>query len=212
MKDSVITQVLRWLRAGYPDGVPPKDFTPLLALLRRNLDEAEFDTVIDEIERHDPDLVRVSDIHTAIGRVSDAAADEAELRQVASRLAAAGWPLSSGANRLVNGDSKEGVSPIDGVPSGTGMVAKALRWLRVGYPTGVPASDTVPLVQLLRVRLSEADVFVVAQAIVAKTETNTLLTPAEIEQRATEALGGRPSDEDLERVRARLAAGQWDVA
>jgi hypothetical protein len=212
MSESVIVQVLRWLRAGYPEGVPPKDFTPLLALLRRNLSEDDFDAVIDEIERHDPELVRVSHIRAAIARVSDAAPDDAELRQVASRLAAAGWPLSSGANRLVQGEPPEGVSPIDGVPSGTGMVGKALRWLQQGYPTGVPAADTVPLVHLLRVRLSEADVFAVAEAIVAKTEKGTSLTPQQIEARATEALGGRPSEEDLDRVRARLAASDWSVA
>lgn len=212
MSQSVIAQVLRWLRAGYPEGVPPKDYTPLLALLRRNLDEGEFDGVVDEIARNDPELISVSHIRNAIGRVSDAAPDESELRQVAARLAAAGWPLSSGAHRLVRGDPEEGVSPIDGVPSGTGMVAKALRWLRVGYPTGVPATDTVPVVHLLRVRLSEADVFAVAEAIVAKSETGTVLTPAEIERRATDALGGTPADEDLERVRARLAASEWGAA
>ena len=27
--------VLDWLREGYPAGVPPKDYIPLLALLRR---------------------------------------------------------------------------------------------------------------------------------------------------------------------------------
>ena len=30
--------VLDWLREGYPTGVPPKDYIPLLALLRRRLD------------------------------------------------------------------------------------------------------------------------------------------------------------------------------
>ncbi|WP_162562002.1 DUF3349 domain-containing protein, partial [Mycolicibacterium brumae] len=31
--------VLDWLRAGYPNGVPPKDYFPLLALLTRTLTE-----------------------------------------------------------------------------------------------------------------------------------------------------------------------------
>jgi hypothetical protein len=84
MSESVIVQVLRWLRAGYPEGVPPKDFTPLLALLRRNLSEDDFDAVIDEIERHDPELVRVSHIRAAIARVSDAAPDDAERRKLRS--------------------------------------------------------------------------------------------------------------------------------
>ena len=39
MTDSTKTafpaSVLEWLRAGYPEGVPPKDRFPLVALLRR---------------------------------------------------------------------------------------------------------------------------------------------------------------------------------
>ncbi len=30
-----VGKVLDWLRAGYPDGVPPRDYFPLIALLRR---------------------------------------------------------------------------------------------------------------------------------------------------------------------------------
>ena len=30
-----LTGILDWLREGYPAGVPPKDYIPLLALLRR---------------------------------------------------------------------------------------------------------------------------------------------------------------------------------
>ena len=33
-----VGKVLDWLRAGYPDGVPPRDYFPLIALLRRHHD------------------------------------------------------------------------------------------------------------------------------------------------------------------------------
>ena len=33
--------VLDWLHEGYPQGVPPKDYFPLLALLLRSLSEEE---------------------------------------------------------------------------------------------------------------------------------------------------------------------------
>ena len=37
----VMTNVLGWLHEGYPEGVPPKDYFPLLALLKRSLTEDE---------------------------------------------------------------------------------------------------------------------------------------------------------------------------
>ena len=45
-QDGVLQQVLDWLRAGYPEGVPPKDYFPLLALLTKQLSETEVDAVI----------------------------------------------------------------------------------------------------------------------------------------------------------------------
>lgn len=36
-----LDNVLGWLREGYPEGVPPKDYFPLLALLKRSLTEEE---------------------------------------------------------------------------------------------------------------------------------------------------------------------------
>lgn len=38
---NVIDNVLGWLHEGYPEGVPPKDYFPLLALLKRSLTEDE---------------------------------------------------------------------------------------------------------------------------------------------------------------------------
>ena len=39
--EGVLDNVLGWLRRGYPEGVPPKDYFPLLALLKRSLTEEE---------------------------------------------------------------------------------------------------------------------------------------------------------------------------
>lgn len=37
----LLTRIVEWLRAGYPDGVPQADYIPLVALLRRQLTEDE---------------------------------------------------------------------------------------------------------------------------------------------------------------------------
>lgn len=44
-----LRRVLDWLLEGYPSGVPPKDYIPLLALLRRRLTEEEVRQVAAEI-------------------------------------------------------------------------------------------------------------------------------------------------------------------
>ena len=36
-RQSFFDSVLNWLHEGYPAGVPPKDYFPLLALLKRSL-------------------------------------------------------------------------------------------------------------------------------------------------------------------------------
>ena len=41
--------VLNWLRSGYPDGIPPRDYHPVLALLRRSLTDEQLDKVVDNL-------------------------------------------------------------------------------------------------------------------------------------------------------------------
>jgi uncharacterized protein DUF3349 len=40
----LLTRIVAFLRAGYPEGVPANDYIPLLALLRRRLSDDEVDT------------------------------------------------------------------------------------------------------------------------------------------------------------------------
>ncbi len=57
--------------------------------------------MVERIEEYNPDPVRVSTIRRAIEQVTTDVPSEDEIRQVAARLAAAGWPLSSRAKHLV---------------------------------------------------------------------------------------------------------------
>ena len=93
-QDGVLQQVLDWLRAGYPEGVPPKDYFPLLALLKRSLTETEVDAVIGRILAARPDEVHREEIESAIAKVTQTEPSPDELHQVASKLAAGGWPLT----------------------------------------------------------------------------------------------------------------------
>ncbi|MCV7252481.1 DUF3349 domain-containing protein [Mycolicibacterium fluoranthenivorans] len=96
---NVIDNVLGWLHEGYPEGVPPKDYFPLLALLKRSLTEDEVVKAAQSILRTSDgdDPVTDADIHAAIAQVIEKEPNPEEIHQVASRLASVGWPLATSA-------------------------------------------------------------------------------------------------------------------
>jgi Protein of unknown function (DUF3349) len=90
------------------------------------------------------------------------------------------------------------------------VLSKIVDWLRAGYPEGVPDVDYVPLFALLGSQLTEAEV----HAIALELENESKPESAEAIRRAITAVtaDGQPSDADIARVRARLAAGGWPLA
>ena len=95
-----LDNVLGWLHKGYPEGVPPKDYYPLLALLKRSLSEDEVvqaaQTILRETDFDTP--VTADQIRQAISAVIEKEPNPEEVNQVASRLASVGWPLVSASN------------------------------------------------------------------------------------------------------------------
>ena len=95
-----LENVLDWLHKGYPEGVSPKDYYPLLALLKRSLSEDEVvqaaQTILRETDLDTP--VTADQIRHAIRAVIEKEPNPEEMHQVASRLASVGWPLVSATN------------------------------------------------------------------------------------------------------------------
>lgn len=92
---TVLDNVVNWLNAGYPEGVPPKDYFPLLALLKRSLTEDEVIEAAQSILKTiNGDTVTEAEIHAAVQGVIDKEPNPEEIHQVASRLASVGWPLA----------------------------------------------------------------------------------------------------------------------
>jgi uncharacterized protein DUF3349 len=86
-----LTSVVAWLRAGYPEGIPPTDYFPVLALLSRRLGNDEVKVVAREMmQRSDFDDV---DIAVLITQMTDELPTPADVERVRERLAAKGWPL-----------------------------------------------------------------------------------------------------------------------
>ncbi|QKT08385.1 DUF3349 domain-containing protein [Gordonia sp. X0973] len=87
--------IVGWIRQGYPQGVDRTDFPPLLALLTRVLDEKDVTRVAQTLaDEAGIPTVTEQQIHDAIERVTDQSPTPEEINQVASRLAAGGWPLA----------------------------------------------------------------------------------------------------------------------
>lgn len=88
-----LTSIVNWLRAGYPEGIPPTDYFPVLALLSRRLSNDEVKTVARELmQRGDFDDI---DIMVLITQTIDHLPAPEDVERVRARLAAKGWPLDN---------------------------------------------------------------------------------------------------------------------
>ena len=86
-----LSSIVAWLRAGYPEGIPPTDYFPVLALLSRRLANDEVKEVAhDLMGRGDFDDV---DIGVLITQMTDQLPSPEDIERVRARLAAKGWPL-----------------------------------------------------------------------------------------------------------------------
>lgn len=86
-----LSSIVSWLRAGYPEGIPPTDTFAVLALLTRRLSNDEVMDVAHELmQRGDFDDV---DIGVLITQITDDLPSPADVERVRERLAANGWPF-----------------------------------------------------------------------------------------------------------------------
>jgi hypothetical protein len=97
---SLLSSILNWLRAGYPEGVPGPDRVPLLALLRATpLTEDQIKEVVRNITADGSAAltdgeIGEDEIAAFISDVTDHDAGPENVKRVAAKLAAAGWPLA----------------------------------------------------------------------------------------------------------------------
>jgi Protein of unknown function (DUF3349) len=86
-----LSSIVSWLRAGYPEGVPPTDTFALLALLSRRLTNDEVKAVACDLMEHG-EFDKI-DIGVAISKLTDELPSEDDIERVRARLATKGWPL-----------------------------------------------------------------------------------------------------------------------
>jgi hypothetical protein len=90
----VLSNIVGWLRAGYPEGVPDVDYIPLFALLGSQLTNSDVNAIADELaSAGNPGSA--DSIRQAIKAVtSQQKPNDADVARVRARLAAGGWPLA----------------------------------------------------------------------------------------------------------------------
>jgi len=91
-----VQRALTWLRQGYPEGVPANDYVPVLALLRRRLDDDEVRQVADALIAQDDDgdgIVSRTDAQVLMTKVLGELPSDEDLRRVEERLSRFGWSL-----------------------------------------------------------------------------------------------------------------------
>ena len=83
-----LEKVLKWLQAGYPEGIPRQDYFPLLAFLARGLKADEVSEVVSALqENYDPSSQTTSeDVRAAIEAVTNSPALEEDVRHIQERL------------------------------------------------------------------------------------------------------------------------------
>jgi Protein of unknown function (DUF3349) len=87
------------------------------------------------------------------------------------------------------------------------FLSTIVNWLRAGYPEGIPATDTIPVIALLSRRLSDDEVKAVAKELMDRGDFDNVDIGVAITQITDEL----PTPADIERVRTRLAAKGWPL-
>ncbi|MCW2527166.1 MAG: hypothetical protein JWM76_2026 [Pseudonocardiales bacterium] len=99
MSESPVTKVLNWLKAGYPEGIPKRDFPSVLMVLHRNLTDAEIESIADNLAlesiSNDSEPVTAGHIRAMVRGHAFQTATPEDLRRVSAVLAQGGWPLAT---------------------------------------------------------------------------------------------------------------------
>ncbi len=100
-RPAVVQKVLDWLHAGYPEGVPEKDYYPLLAFLARSLKPEEVSEVVTglQVDQQPGRPTTTADVQAAIEVVTKSPALVHDVERIEDHLRDLGWELEPAAER-----------------------------------------------------------------------------------------------------------------
>lgn len=91
----------------------------------------------------------------------------------------------------------------------TSGIARLVEWLRVGYPGGVPDRDYIPLMAVLRRRMSDEEITELGRELVREG-----IVPADrvdVGVGVIRTIDELPTPQEISRVVSRLRAAGWPV-
>lgn len=96
---SIVGRILAWLTAGYPEGIPPADRFPVIAVLKRRLSDDDVRRIVAQLTADGSPVltdgvITHDEVEELISRVTRENPNHDEIRRVSARLAAGGWPLA----------------------------------------------------------------------------------------------------------------------
>ncbi|SPM38213.1 hypothetical protein MNAB215_389 [Mycobacterium numidiamassiliense] len=89
--DRVVSRIVGFFRAGYPDWAPKTGYIPLLALLPRRVSDDEIASIAAKLLLRDRRPIDNADIGVEISRATSQLPSLNDVERVQQRLAAAGW-------------------------------------------------------------------------------------------------------------------------
>ena len=93
-----VGRILQWLKAGYPEGIPPRDYPPVLGVLHRHLTDEEIIHIADHLALDSVSKgsqpVTTAQVMDMVRQHAFQTASDSDLNRVRGVLAAAGWPLA----------------------------------------------------------------------------------------------------------------------
>ena len=94
------------------------------------------------------------------------------------------------------------------------VIKRVLDWLTAGYPKGVPPTERYALIALLHRTLTADEVQQVIAALTAQHSAaleDGVITEDEIRDMIAKVIEDAPSEDDIRKVSARLAAAGWPL-
>lgn len=92
----------------------------------------------------------------------------------------------------------------------SGVIARIVAFLRAGYPEGIPAADTFPLLALLRRRLADREVMRIAAELVEHGDVPADATTIRV--MISKITDQMPAPDEVERVKRHLEMCGWPVS
>ena len=97
-EETRVGRMLEWLRAGYPEGIPPYDYPSVLGVLHRNLTDADIEAIADQLALQSVSEgvvpVTADDVRRMVREHAFQRATPDDIARVSGHLAAGGWPVS----------------------------------------------------------------------------------------------------------------------